>query len=382
MTDPNWGWNDDNAYTGYYNSQYSQQQGNEPWHNRVQSSHPTTMPPSDTGIFYGQQAKKNTAPPVSAPPDYYSQINQKQSFGAGPQNPYDFVNMQSFSNQIISDPMLNVAKQIGGQFAVEQKEKLTKYLSAFQLKYYFAVDNAYVGKKLALILFPFLHRDWAIKYDSSDSPVPPRSDVNAPDLYIPLMAYVTYILISGFLLGTQKRFTPEQLGIITTNALAYLFFENLILFITRFVMNISQSLTFWHSLAYSSYKFVGMNVTLLAFVLGDKSLYNLVLAYTSLAVVFFLLRSVKTFVLDVQDVYSGHSYTGRKRKIYLLLFIAFTQPFLMWWLTSSVTSYSPGKMDFAQFALSGIGLSGTANKGQLPLLPNGEVDYEALLKMP
>lgn len=93
------------------------------------------------------------------------------------------------------------------------------------------MDNTYVGKKLGLIMFPFLHKvsfrfvrsfvflvrrnfgflyaklfqDWAVKYDTSDSPIPPRLDVNAPDLYIPLMAFVTYILMSGFVLGTQKR---------------------------------------------------------------------------------------------------------------------------------------------------------------------------------
>lgn len=47
-----------------------------------------------------------------------------------------------------------------------------------------------------------------------------------------------------------------------------------------------------------------------------------------------------------------------------------------------MTSYTPGKMDLAQLALSGIGFAEAVNKGQLPLLPGDEVDYEALLKMP
>ena len=29
-----------------------------------------------------------------------------------------------------------------------------------QFKYYFAVDNSYVTRKLRLILFPFIHSDW------------------------------------------------------------------------------------------------------------------------------------------------------------------------------------------------------------------------------
>uniref|UniRef100_A0A158Q6X1 Protein YIF1 n=1 Tax=Elaeophora elaphi TaxID=1147741 RepID=A0A158Q6X1_9BILA len=354
MTDPNWGWNDDSNYSGSYNANQYWQQTQEQWRSQGSySNQPTTVMPSDK--IYNEYYKHQSTVPSVPLGNNYSQANQMHPFAMG-SNSHGVGNVPSFSDQFISDPMLNAARQIGGQFAVQQKEKLTKYLSAFDLKYYFAVDNTYVGKKLGLILFPFLHRDWTVKYDSSDSPVPPRSDVNAPDLYIPLMAYVTYILISGFVLGTQKRFTPEQLGIITTNALAYLIFENLIIIITS------------------------MNICLLVFVFGGKSLYYWVLTYISFAVVFFLLRTVKTFLMDVQNTYN--EYGGKKRKIYLMLFIAFTQPFLMWWLTSSVTSYTPGKMDLAQFALSGIGFSEAVNKGQVPLLPNGEVDYEALLKMP
>ncbi|VBB32330.1 unnamed protein product [Acanthocheilonema viteae] len=347
MRDPNWGWNDDSNYGGSHNTNQQWQQMQEPRRNQGSYSNQPTTAVSDK--IYNEYYNYQTTIPSAPIGTNYSQTNQMQSFEMGS-------NSYGVGNQFMSDPMLNAARQIGGQFAVQQKEKLTKYLSAFHLKYYFAVDNTYVGKKLGLILFPFLHRDWTVKYDSSDSPVLPRSDINAPDLYIPLMAYITYILISGFVLGTQRRFTPEQLGIITTNALAYLIFENLIIIITR------------------------MNVCLLVFVLGGKSLYYWVLAYMSFAVVFFLLRTVKTFLMDVQNTYN--EYGGKKRKIYLMLFIAFTQPFLMWWLTSSVTSYTPGKMDLAQFALSGIGFSEAVSKGQLPLLPSGEVDYEALLKMP
>ncbi|MCP9262686.1 Protein YIF1A [Dirofilaria immitis] len=347
MTDPNWGWNDDSNYNAGYNMNQYWQQKNEPWRNQgVHSNQPMAGVPSDKAYnqYYNQQAN---IPAVPMTTDYY-QASQKQPFGVGMQNSYDIGNLSSFSGQFMSDPMLNAAKHISGQFAIQQKKKV--------------------------LFLPLL--GLSVKYDSSGSPVPPRSDVNAPDLYIPLMAYVTYILISGFVLGTQKRFTPEQLGIITTNALAYLIFENLIITITRYIMNISESLTFWHSLAYSGYKFVGMNVCLLVFVLGGKSFYYWVLAYVSCAV----LRTVKTFLMDVQNAYN--EYGGRKRKVYLMLFIAFTQPFLLWWLTSSVTSYTPGKMDLAQLALSGIGFSEAISKGQLPLMPDGEVDYEALLKMP
>jgi len=35
---------------------------------------------------------------------------------------------------------------------------------------------------------------------------PPVQDINAPDLYIPLMAFGTYIVIAGYALGVLGRF--------------------------------------------------------------------------------------------------------------------------------------------------------------------------------
>jgi hypothetical protein len=34
----------------------------------------------------------------------------------------------------------------------------------------------------------------------------PKFDVNAPDLYIPTMAYVTYVLLVGYILGLKNAF--------------------------------------------------------------------------------------------------------------------------------------------------------------------------------
>uniref|UniRef100_A0A915PC81 Protein YIF1 n=2 Tax=Meloidogyne TaxID=189290 RepID=A0A915PC81_9BILA len=283
---------------------------------------------------------------------------------------------QSFNQQFMYDPFVNTARHLGGQFAEQQKQKITQYISTFNLKYYFAVDVNYVRRKLLIILFPFLHRDWTNKLSTNDKPMTPREDINAPDLYIPSMAFITYILVAGIVFGVQQRFTPEKLGMLTTNALFYMIFENLIVFLMKYALNISQSLNVWHALAYSSYKFTSMVVCLLLYLIGGRKVYYFVLVYCILATVFFLLRSLKTFILDMG--WSPNS--GRKRKIYLLLAITAFQSLIMWLLTSSVTSYMPGKYDFAKMAMSGMGLSNT-NK-EVPLMSDGEVDYEALLKMP
>lgn len=96
-------------------------------------------------------------------------------------------------------------------------------------------------------------------------------------------------------------------------------------------MNLSNALGFWHSLAYSSYKYVGMVVSLLGYLIFGKSVYNFVLLYCAIAIVFFLLRAVKCFIMDSPNYYDEND--RKKRKLYLILFITFTQPLIMWWLT-------------------------------------------------
>ena len=79
------------------------------------------------------------------------------------------------------------------------------WFSLDSLKDYFDVTNTYVLRKLKLILLPFLstQEDWSAtsepQYGENTSQgFTPRTNVQAPDLYIPLMAFVTFIIVSCF----------------------------------------------------------------------------------------------------------------------------------------------------------------------------------------
>lgn len=237
------------------------------------------------------------------------------------------------TNQFMQEPVAMLAKTYGGQIAEQGKQQIEKYVSISQLKYYFDVDNSYVGKKLGLLLFPFAQKEWSVHHSHDQQPISPRNDINAPDLYIPVMAFVTYIVIAGIVLGMQNRFSPEQLGVYASSALMWLVCENIVVLVTKYVMNISQSMRIWDTLAFCGYKYVSMNICLVVYLCFDKSIYYCILAYCSLAIVFFLIRSVKGFVLE-----NVTGQEGRNRKLYLLLVISLSQPFIVWWLTSVLTS--------------------------------------------
>lgn len=87
----------------------------------------------------------------------------------------------------------------------------------------------------------------------------PRNDINAPDLYIPTMAYVTYILFMGILLGIEKRFKPEVLTITASSALFFTTIEVLFLRLGFYILDINMNESRIHLadlVSYCGYKFV------------------------------------------------------------------------------------------------------------------------------
>jgi len=237
---------------------------------------------------------------------------------------------------MVTNMAMNYGADIVSQKKKEMEGMVGKYLNIGQLKYYFAVDNSYVSSKLRLLLFPFLHSDWSIRYNQ-DEPVQPRFELNAADLYIPSMAFVTYILVVGYMLGLQDRFSPEVLAATASSALTALVLEILLIYLTTTIMSITSTLAKWDFLAFTMYKYVGMICCLVAGLLLSTSGYYPALLYTSAALALFLFR---TLHLRVEPEVHGVESRG-KRKLWLLFIMVGWQPLVMWWLTYSlIPSYT------------------------------------------
>lgn len=118
--------------------------------------------------------------------------------------------------------------------------------------------------------------------------LPPSEDINAPDMYIPVMSFISYILLSVLTYGLSGSFHPEQLGITATTALSAVGFELLGLKLGCYLLNISNS-QLYDLMAYSGYKFLGCTISIMSTsVLGDGWLNWAVFAYLYLANAFFL----------------------------------------------------------------------------------------------
>jgi hypothetical protein len=154
----------------------------------------------------------------------------------------------------------------------------------------------------------------------------PRADLNAPDMYIPIMAYVTYVLLNSLIAGIQGAFQADLLGTTAGWAGAFLLIENLLIKLGCYLLNIPSTF-FLDLVAYSGYKYIGIIVTNLVGLLNPgRTIYWLTFLYTGLSVAFFMLRSLRSAILQGTEDAMGRS--GKARRVYFLAGIAAVQ--LLW----------------------------------------------------
>ncbi|CAO2626114.1 Protein YIF1B [Lemmus lemmus] len=228
-------------------------------------------------------------PGMADPHQFFDDTSSAPSRGYGAQPSSGGLGYPSPSSSpesaFLADPMSNMAMAYGSSLAAHGKELVDKNIDRFipvtKLKYYFAVDTMYVGKKLGLLVFPYLHQDWEVQYQQ-DTPVAPRFDINAPDLYIPAMAFITYILVAGLALGTQDRMIGGVL--------------------------------------------MGL--------LFGKIGYYLVLGWCCVSIFVFMIRTLRLKIL-AQAAAEGVPVRGARNQLrmYLTMAVAAAQPLLMYWLT-------------------------------------------------
>ena len=141
----------------------------------------------------------------------------------------------------------------------------------------------YVLQKIKIILFPFLLRedDWKAgqsnfsNYDNigdvstdEDGRFAPKNDLQAPDLYIPVMSFITFLLIVGLYHGGKDEFDADNFQYVFSKSLFIWIFEACVqkgLFICFNFGNPS----YCDLMAYTGYKFVVLCLVMLATVFGN-----------------------------------------------------------------------------------------------------------------
>lgn len=152
-------------------------------------------------------------------------------------------------------------------------------------------------------------------------------DENAPDLYIPLMAFVTYVLVTGFAKGTKNSFTPEVLVDVTSSCLVMQLLEILAIRLGLYLLQAPATLL--DLLAVTGYKYVALNVNMLLGLNLGSRVYTGAMLYTGLAMAYF---SLKTFAQAVRLAGPRDLASAPVRVELMVLGFALLQFFSIWWL--------------------------------------------------
>ncbi|KIM24314.1 hypothetical protein M408DRAFT_234514 [Serendipita vermifera MAFF 305830] len=208
-----------------------------------------------------------------------------------------------WGNMGINDATAQMGMQLGRTAVQAGQEYVEKNFGSFWLpmrtiKGSFNVSNGYVVKKLGLLVLPWRHRGWNRRVlggeGEGNAPryAPPRDDVNSPDLYIPSMAIVTYILLSALRAGLDAKFHPEVLARKMSTAITIIILECVFVKLGCYALGVPNNAgngQMTDILAYTGYKFVACTVLLLLTILKCKtSIYWGIFLYLFAANGFFL----------------------------------------------------------------------------------------------
>ncbi len=265
---------------------------------------------------YGQPAYNNRGPPNS--------MNIPQ----GDQIP---------SMNFMNPDMLKFGLSTGTDLLSKQREKWMPGVSGFykSLKIYFAVSNSYVVNKLSILFYPLKNKHWKRESDrNSDGKLDvshkwlfPRDDINAPDLYIPLMAFITYVLLFGLRKGLDAGFTPELLIQAIWRCLILQTCECLVIKFGLSLMGV-VSLPLLDIFAYTGYKYVALCISVISRLFGTTVSFISSL-YMSLMLGYFVL---KTFAVVVPDQTVKGGIVPRHVMLFGFALLQFIVSFILCWL--------------------------------------------------
>ncbi|XP_034685316.1 protein YIF1B [Vitis riparia] len=217
-------------------------------------------------------------------------------------------------------------EKILGSSSEYVQSNISRYFSDPQ--YYFQVNDHYVRNKLKVVLFPFLHRG---HWTRITEPVggrlsykPPIYDINAPDLYIPFMAFGTYVILAGLSLGLRGKFSPEALNWLFIKGLVGWCLQVSLLKVSLLSLGSGEA-PLLDIVAYAGYTFTGMCLAVFGRIAWSYSYYFL-MPWACLCMGIFLVKTMKRVLFAEVRSYDS------SRHHYLLLFIALAQLPLFIWL--------------------------------------------------
>lgn len=262
-----------------------------------------------------------------------NQVNQNQ-MNPGMNQPTDGNNQ--FYNNFFQDPATSMAAQFAKNGFDQSGQYLQQNFGSFipqtsNLNYYFKISNSYVINKLILILFPFRNPSWTrisnnVQSETEQSNfvfAPPIQDINAPDLYIPFMSYITYVLLWAVFQGLKGDFHPQLFGYLASQAFACVVSDIFIFKLGLYLLSCKSP--FWDVVSFSGYKYVPITVLLiLKYLTNGGYIFYALVCFFICTFAFFLMRSLRNMVLPNSSTMVNNSIPPQQRRTRILYLLGYS----------------------------------------------------------
>lgn len=208
---------------------------------------------------------------------------------------------------------------------IDQGKERLSAIETSEIRRRFVVTHEYVLQKLKILAFPFRHKfhradssfssssgvigdetppglNGSLSAAGSSSNTCPANDINAPDLYLPLMALITYVVLCAFGKGlTATQLAPGDLATTVTACTVLIALETAAVKLWRMVTALPPPILF-DTVALFGYFFVSVCFSLVGRVLFYAwlpPLSWLISTYNLAAFAFFMYKSLgETFMKD------------------------------------------------------------------------------------
>eukprot|EP01086_Lenisia_limosa_P011088 TRINITY_DN3630_c0_g1_i1.p1 TRINITY_DN3630_c0_g1~~TRINITY_DN3630_c0_g1_i1.p1 ORF type:complete len:290 (+),score=33.50 TRINITY_DN3630_c0_g1_i1:121-990(+) len=284
--------------------------------------------------IYNDDHQHHSQVPLQPQPSYGQAIPAAQHNPIGvPQPQPQFAN---FADSTYAKVGLDLGGKVFDNSEQYLRSNMDKVLQSSDLKRLFKVDNNYVVSKLKLVLLPFIHKgSWSRRVlqdqTGSGDVANPRDDVFSPDLYIPVMAAVTYILMQGLLQGAAGSFNPEILGMAASTLVFTLTLEVSTIKLGMYLTSAPAPMSWYECAAIAGYKLVS---AVLLILIGLTSIpYAFIVFYMALAfsASSFMINTLKPCIMP--EAMTNRDAAAGMRRNYFLFFSVILQWLILYFLS-------------------------------------------------
>ena len=256
-----------------------------------------------------------------------------------PNSPW--MNMETLDSLSQNNHMVNAGLSLGKDYLETNVKKYIPLVSSnwLVMKYYFSVNNEYVLKKISILLAPWIQKKWKRSLDPNGDGhaadgagtkyAKALDDPNAPDLYIPIMAFISYALVVGYVKGGVGEFTPETIVQVISTCLVTQILEVMLMTLGLYLMRCNASIGDLFS--YTGYKYVPLSLhMIIAFIIGGGWINTLVFVYFAIATAYFM---IKTLAHGINTTHSTGAAALPKEAV--VIGSGVLQVITMWYLSYS-----------------------------------------------